>query len=148
MSRSLPRTGSSDDHDVDTTATAEDLDRIVADSRESSLRGRMESVQADPAVEHTVSGMADQAGVSVRHLTRLSCTETGTTPSNWRERVRVDAARTLILQGHTVTRVAQRSGFGSDETLRRAFARQPGTTPRVFRERFAATAPPARRALD
>lgn len=69
--------------------------------RESCLRGRMESVQADPAVEHTVSGMA-----------------------------------------------AQRSGFGSDETLRRAFARQPGTTPRVFRERFAATAPPARRALD
>lgn len=68
--------------------------------RESWLRGLMESVQADPAVEHTV------------------------------------------------TRVAQRSGFGLDETLRRAFARQPGTTPRVFRERFATTAPPARRALD
>lgn len=86
--------------------------------------------------------------MSVGHLTRLFRTETGTTPSNWLECVRVDAARTLILQGHTVTRVAQRSGFGLDETLRRAFARQPGTTPRVFRERFATTAPPARRALD
>lgn len=117
-------------------------------AQDSVLRELMESVQADPAAQHTVSGMAARAGVSVRHLNRLFRAETGTTPSQWLERVRLDAARALILEGHTVTRVAQRSGFGSDETLRRAFARQLGTTPTAFRERFATTAPGARWTLD
>lgn len=105
-----------------------------------ALREVMESVQADPTAQHTVSALASRAGLSVRHLTRLFREQTGTTPSQWVERVRVDAARALILDGHPVTRAAQRSGFGSDETLRRAFARQLGTTPTAFRERFATTA--------
>ncbi|MFI8411133.1 GlxA family transcriptional regulator [Paeniglutamicibacter gangotriensis] len=103
------------------------------------LRGLMDSVLANPANEHTSTSMAATAGVSVRHLNRMFQAEAATTPARWLERVRVDAARALVLDGHSMTQVAQLSGFGSDETLRRAFARQLDTTPTSFRDRFATT---------
>jgi transcriptional regulator GlxA family with amidase domain len=106
---------------------------------DGALRELMETIVADPAAEHTVASMAAALGVSVRHLNRMFRTETGTTPARWVEQVRIDAARALILEGHPITRVAQLSGFGTDETLRRAFARHLGTTPTAFRDRFATT---------
>jgi transcriptional regulator GlxA family with amidase domain len=108
-------------------------------ARSGALRELMEAIVADPAAEHTVSSMASALGVSVRHLNRIFHAEIGTTPARWLEQVRIDAARTLILEGHPITRVAQRSGFGTDETLRRAFARHLGTTPTAFRDRFSTT---------
>jgi transcriptional regulator GlxA family with amidase domain len=108
-------------------------------ARDGALRELMETIIANPAVEHTVSSMAAALGVSARHLNRMFHTQTGTTPARWVEQVRVDAARALILEGHPITRVAQRTGFGTDETLRRAFARHLGTTPTAFRDRFATT---------
>lgn len=98
----------------------------------------LETVLADPPGNHTVTSMATAAGVSVRHLNRIFHAELGTSPARWVEQIRLDAAQTLILQGHPITRVAQLSGMGTDETLRRAFARQLGTTPTAFRERFSA----------
>ncbi|MEU9387369.1 helix-turn-helix domain-containing protein, partial [Streptomyces sp. NPDC048279] len=55
------------------------------------------------------------------------------------ERVRLDRAQQLLLEGHSVTAAALHSGLGTDETLRRAFARQLGTTPSHYRSRFAST---------
>lgn len=103
------------------------------------LRELMQAVVADPGAPHTSVTMADSIGVSARQLNRIFRTEAGTTPARWLEQVRVDAARSLILDGHQITRVAQLCGFGTDETLRRAFARQLGTTPTAFRERFLTT---------
>lgn len=103
------------------------------------LRDLMESVVADTAAEHTVASMAAAINVSVRHLNRMFHAEAGKSPARWLEQVRVDAAQSLILEGHRLTRVAQLCGFGTDETLRRAFARQLGTTPTAFRDRFATT---------
>ena len=106
------------------------------------LREVMDAVVAHPGGAHTVTSMAAQVGVSTRHLNRLFKTSVGLSPTQWLEKVRVDAARGLILQGYTVTKVAIMCGFGTDETLRQAFARQLGTTPTAFRERFATTAQP------
>ncbi len=103
------------------------------------LRTMMESVVADPAGDHTVTSMAAALGVSVRHLNRIFHAERGTSPARWLEQTRVDAARTMILAGYPITLVAELSGMGTDETLRRAFARQLGTTPTAFRERFSTT---------
>ena len=103
------------------------------------LRTVLEKVASDLPGDHTVTSMATAAGVSVRHLNRIFHAELGTSPARWVEQIRLDGAQTLILQGHPVTRVAQLSGIGTDETLRRAFARQLGTTPTAFRERFSTT---------
>jgi len=104
------------------------------------LLGRLiASVLADPAADHSLPAMAASAAVSTRHLTRLFQTELNTTPARWVERVRLDRAQQLLLDGHSVTVAARRSGLGSDETLRRAFARHLATTPTEYRRRFATT---------
>lgn len=109
-------------------------------ARSPQLRSLVDVIVADPAAEHTVATMAAMVGVSERHLHRMFRSELGVPPGRWLEQVRVDVARTLILDGHTLTRVAQLCGLGSDETLRRAFARCLGTTPSAYRERFSTTA--------
>ena len=83
-----------------------------------------------------MADMARMAHLSERHLRRLFLEEVGTTPTSWLERVRLDRARQLLLDGQGVTAAAELSGFGSDEQLRRAFARHLDTTPSEYRQRF------------
>jgi transcriptional regulator GlxA family with amidase domain len=106
------------------------------------VRTLQERVLADPARDHSPTALASAAAVSPRHLSRLFQQELGTTPARWVEGVRVEAAQRLLLAGHSVTSAATHSGLGSDETLRRAFARHLGTTPTEYRERFATTSRP------
>ncbi|MEV7991907.1 helix-turn-helix domain-containing protein [Streptomyces sp. NPDC086077] len=110
-------------------------------ARSGLLRSLTASVLADPAADHSLPAMAAAAAVSTRHLTRLFQAELNTTPARWVERVRLDRAQQLLLDGHGVTAAAHRSGLGSDETLRRAFARHLGTTPTDYRRRFTTTRP-------
>ncbi|MHA6804001.1 GlxA family transcriptional regulator [Salinifilum ghardaiensis] len=113
-------------------------------ARTETVRTLINSVLADPAAEHDLPSMARAAAVSPRHLTRLFRSELGTTPARWVERIRLDQAQQLLLDGHSVTSAARRSGLGSDETLRRAFARHLGTTPTTYLHRFTTTGPPRR----
>ncbi|MFD9815876.1 GlxA family transcriptional regulator [Streptomyces sp. NPDC059080] len=108
-------------------------------ARGGLLRPVLESVLADPAADHSLPALAATAAVSPRHLTRRFRAELGTTPARWVERVRLDRARQLLLDGHSVTAAARHSGLGTDESLRRAFARHLGTTPTHYRQRFAST---------
>lgn len=85
--------------------------------------------------------MAECLGVSSRQLHRLVRAQTGLSPTQWLEAARVDAAREIIHSDMPLTSVARRAGFGSDETMRRAFLRQLGVTPSGFRERFTSTGP-------
>ncbi|MFJ8435020.1 GlxA family transcriptional regulator [Kitasatospora sp. NPDC094019] len=113
-------------------------------ARGELLRAVTEAVRADPAADHGLPAMAATAAVSTRHLTRLFRAELGTTPARWVERVRLDRAQQLLLEGHSVTSAARRSGLGSDESLRRAFAHHLGTTPSDYRRRFGTAQLPAR----
>ncbi|MEV8452449.1 helix-turn-helix domain-containing protein [Streptomyces sp. NPDC052095] len=107
------------------------------------LRSLTAAVLADPSADHSPSAMAATACVSTRHLSRLFRAELRTTPARWVERVRLDRARQLLLDGHGITSAARLSGLGSDETLRRVFARHLGITPTEYRRRFGTTDPPA-----
>ncbi|WP_406256171.1 GlxA family transcriptional regulator [Streptomyces chartreusis] len=110
-------------------------------ARSDLLASLTASVLADPGADHGLAEMAASAAVSTRHLARLFRNELDTTPARWVERVRLDRAQQLLLDGHSVTSAARHSGLGSDETLRRAFARHLGTTPTEYRRRFATTRP-------
>ncbi|MGW1179080.1 GlxA family transcriptional regulator [Kitasatospora sp. NPDC002543] len=112
-------------------------------ARSDLLRTLTDAVLADPAADHSLPAMAAAAAVSTRHLTRLFQAELHSTPARWVERVRLDRARQLLLDGHGVTAAARHSGLGSDETLRRVFARHLGTTPTEYRNRFTTTHDPA-----
>lgn len=105
----------------------------------NTLQPAIASVMSDPTADHSVPAMAARASISTRHLTRLFRQELGTTPSKWLESVRLDVAREHILAGETVTHAARLSGFGSDESLRRAFIAHLRTTPTDYRARFASS---------
>ncbi|MFG1816141.1 GlxA family transcriptional regulator [Kribbella sp. NPDC049174] len=107
--------------------------------RTDPLRAVTATVVADPAADHSLSALAAYAALSPRHLTRLFQSELHTTPGRWVERVRLDRAQQLLLDGHSITTAARLSGLGSDETLRRAFARHLNTTPTNYLRRFRAT---------
>ncbi|WP_067720511.1 GlxA family transcriptional regulator [Nocardia yamanashiensis] len=111
----------------------------IPPARSEVLRQLTAAVLSDPAGEHGLGALADRAVLSTRHLTRLFQAEFGLTPARWVELVRLDRAKQLLLDGYSVTAAAERSGLGTDETLRRVFARHLDTTPTAYRQRFATT---------
>jgi transcriptional regulator GlxA family with amidase domain len=108
-------------------------------TRHPVLRPLLDAVVADPAADHSLQSLAGHVGVSTRHLSRLFREQTGLTPAGYVESVRLEAARMLLEAGENVTSAAEHSGLGSDETLRRAFARHFGVTPTAYTARFRTT---------
>lgn len=85
----------------------------------------------------SLSILADQAGMSERSFSRHYAETTGQTPARAIERLRVEAARRLLLESRLpIKRIAQRCGFGSEETLRRSFLRLLEVSPQDYRSRF------------
>jgi transcriptional regulator GlxA family with amidase domain len=95
----------------------------------------------------TVPDLAAYAHVSDRQLTRIFKTELGTTPHAYIESARVEMAGHLLeTTDNTLERVASVCGFGTVDTLIRAFRRRLATTPSEHRARFRAT--PVRRTSE
>ena len=84
-----------------------------------------------------VEALAERMCMSPRNFARFFLTETGMTPAKFVEMARIDAARHYL--GSTMLSievVADKSGFGDPERMRRAFIRQLGVNPQSYRERF------------
>lgn len=106
------------------------------------VRRVLDAVGADPAAPHSLQSLAHTVGVSARHLSRLFRGETGTTPGQYLESVRLEAAQALLESGDDpVDTVAEASGFGSSETMRRVFQHTLGIAPTAYRARFRTTTP-------
>jgi transcriptional regulator GlxA family with amidase domain len=89
------------------------------------------------ASDLSLSVLAAQARMSERSFSRRYAEATGQTPARAIERLRVEAARRQLSESRLpVKRIAQRCGFGSEETLRRSFLRLLGATPQDYRARF------------
>jgi transcriptional regulator GlxA family with amidase domain len=85
----------------------------------------------------SLSILAGRAGMSERSFSRHYAEATGQTPARAIERLRVEAARRMLSESRTpVKRIAQRCGFGSEETMRRGFLRLLAVTPQNYRARF------------
>lgn len=85
-----------------------------------------------------VEDMAERAGMSVRNFTRLFKQETGMPPANYIANARCERAATLLLDSDLPLKtIAFRSGFPSDEQMRKVFVRRFSLTPRAYRARFA-----------
>jgi transcriptional regulator GlxA family with amidase domain len=82
----------------------------------------------------TVEDLAERAGMSSRHFTRAFIAETGTTPSKAIERLRIEEARARVQSSsEAIERVAETTGFGDPERMRRAFIRAFGQPPQSLR---------------
>ncbi|MBF8194257.1 GlxA family transcriptional regulator [Nonomuraea sp. K274] len=104
------------------------------------LRRVMDTVHADPGAPHTLEELARTASVSARHLSRLFRAQAGMSVGQYLESVRLEAAQALLEAGDdSVEAVAGESGFGSSETMRRAFQHALGIAPTAYRARFRST---------
>jgi transcriptional regulator GlxA family with amidase domain len=84
-----------------------------------------------------VPRLARKAGMSPRNFARRFTKEIGVTPARYVQTVRLGAARRRLEEtAHGLDRVATDAGFGTTESLRRAFADALGTTPTDYRKRF------------
>ncbi|WP_199787055.1 GlxA family transcriptional regulator [Streptomyces sp. CNS654] len=105
-----------------------------------AVRAAMDAVSADPGGAHTPATLARLGKVSVRHLSRLFRGETGLSPAQYIESVRLEAAQALLTSGTgPIEAVADEAGFGSAETMRRAFQQTLGLSPTHYRARFRTT---------
>jgi transcriptional regulator GlxA family with amidase domain len=102
-----------------------------------SLRDVQTYVAANVAADLSVPTLAARASMSPRNFARAYRRETGMTPAAYVESVRVEQAR-IALEGSDaqVESIARHCGFGTVETMRRAFHRRLGVGPAAYRSRF------------
>jgi len=85
----------------------------------------------------SVPALARRACMSDRNFARAFRRETGMTPGAYVEAARVERARIALESGDLpVEIVAGQAGFGTVETMRRAFRRRVGVSPADYRTRF------------
>jgi transcriptional regulator GlxA family with amidase domain len=84
----------------------------------------------------SVEQLAEQVNWSPRHFSRAFREQTGHSPAKAVEKLRLEAARSLLEDGHASSgKVAQQTRFGDEERMRRAFVRTLGKPPQaVLRE--------------
>lgn len=90
----------------------------------------------------TVDALAERAAMSPRHFARVFRAQVGVTPARFVERARVEAARRGLEESErAVDLIARQCGFGTAETMRRAFVRTMHVAPSDYRRRFRPPAP-------
>ncbi|OIJ96118.1 AraC family transcriptional regulator [Streptomyces sp. MUSC 14] len=104
------------------------------------VRAVVTAIHRGPGARHGIDDLAAHAGLSPRHLQRRFTAELGIPPATYVEGVRIEAAkRALAESSHPVKTIARRYGFGTAETLRRAFHRHLSVAPSDYRDRFRST---------
>jgi transcriptional regulator GlxA family with amidase domain len=92
-----------------------------------------------PDSDCSVATLAHHVAMSPRNFARVFLRETGMTPAHYVERVRVEAARRRLEESADgVDAIAGCCGFGTAETMRRAFLRHLRVAPSDYRTRFRA----------
>ncbi|WP_084582886.1 GlxA family transcriptional regulator [Sphingomonas azotifigens] len=82
----------------------------------------------------SVEDLAEVAHLSPRQFSRAFQAETGQSPAKAVEHLRLEAARAMMEDSnHSIDVVAQQTGFGDRDRMRRAFLRAFGQPPQVIR---------------
>ncbi|MBI3843779.1 MAG: DJ-1/PfpI family protein [Planctomycetes bacterium] len=101
------------------------------------LRDVQSFIHDNPTADLSVPALALRTSMSERNFSRAFSREVGRTPASYVERARVETARRLLEESTLgLKEVAARSGFGSMESMRRAFRRGLGVPPTAYRQRF------------
>jgi len=108
---------------------------------QSADRDALRDLQAwmaeHPEADLSVEALARRAAMSPRNFARVFTRQVGRTPARYVEELRVEAARRRLEESDDgVDAIAAQTGFGSAETLRRAFHRVLHVNPTAYRSRF------------
>ncbi len=117
---------------------AQFLPRPMAHDEQGRLSRLLDWLRSHPALPHTVDSMAERAAMSPRTLQRQFHEATGMGAVEWLIRERVALAKDLLETADIpLAQVAERAGFGSEESLRHHFRRLAATSPGAYRRQFA-----------
>lgn len=120
---------------------AQFLPRPMAHDEQGRLSRLMDWLRANPSLPHTVGSMARHAAMSPRTLQRQFQDATGMGALEWLIHERVALAKDLLeTAAIPLAQVAERAGFGSEESLRHHFRRLAATSPGAYRRQFAGAA--------
>jgi transcriptional regulator GlxA family with amidase domain len=102
-----------------------------------SIRGLQDWIADHLEADLSVAALAERAFMSPRNFARVFSREVGVTPAAYVARLRLERARTLLeTTPMQLDQVARECGYGTVETLRRAFGRALKVSPSDYRERF------------
>jgi transcriptional regulator GlxA family with amidase domain len=104
-------------------------------------------VVENPGVDLGVEHLARRCAMSPRNFARVFAAQVGCTPARFVERTRIEAARRRLEETRAgIEEIADACGFGSAETMRRAFQRNLRVAPADYRSRFQSPGRGTRRA--
>jgi len=111
---------------------------LAAQARAGTPIARVQTWILDhPEEELSLSALASRAAMSPRNFSRVFRNETGLSPAEFVQQVRMDKARQLLEETSLpLDQVAKRSGLGTAASARRIFLRRLGISLRQYRERF------------
>ena len=114
--------------------------QLAAQAAEREPLRELQTWVADhPAADCAVGALARRIAMSPRNFARVFAREVRMTPAQFVEKTRVEAARRRLEESSDgVESVATRCGFGTAESMRRAFLRTLGVPPSAYRGRFRA----------
>jgi transcriptional regulator GlxA family with amidase domain len=88
----------------------------------------------------TIEQLAQRSKMSARNFQRVFTRQCGMPPAKFIERLRVERARVIIEDtGLSMTEIARKSGFDSEQRMRRSFKRVPGINPADHADRVRRT---------
>jgi transcriptional regulator GlxA family with amidase domain len=103
------------------------------------LRDVQNWVAEHPEADLSVDTLAQRAGLSPRQFARAFAEQAGISPGRYVDNVRLEAARRHLEDtAADIGQVARACGYGTPESMRRAFVRALGVPPAEYRRRFTA----------
>jgi transcriptional regulator GlxA family with amidase domain len=110
------------------------------------LQDLLSFIADHPASDLSVEALAERVHLSPRHFARVFREMVGATPAAYVLDARLEHARRALEDSREgLKTIAARAGFGSEESIRRAFHSRLGVTPGDYRQRFQRAAPSSRR---
>jgi len=114
---------------IDRIAEARTLPLSLPLPRDPRALRLAERLQAEPSLQAELAELARDAGASARTIQRLFLAETGLPFSQWRQRLRLLHAATLLGEGRSVTEAGLEAGYAGTSAFIAAFRKQFGVTP-------------------
>jgi AraC-like DNA-binding protein len=119
-------------------ASAVDLHLSRGRAKSDRIERVLQWIEQHVTDNHSVDQMAAAAGLSVSRFHEQFLSEVGSSPSDYRNRLRVRCAKTLLQDSaQPITRIAMSLGFSTSQYFATVFRKFTGVSPRNYRQRCA-----------
>jgi len=107
-------------------------------ARDPAMAGLLQAILAEPAKTWSMQDMADRVHMSKATFHRRFTLQSGTTPAQLLQLLRMRVARRHLEHGMGIQDAAERVGYQSQAAFSRAFQRTEGVAPSALRKRLTA----------